>query len=239
VPPPQTAERTIFQQWGTLRRSLFSFLDERDISDKLISMTVKPVIGIVGGIGCGKSTVAACFAGLGCAVIDADALAHAVLDESVVVSALVARWGDDILDATGMADRGKIAAKVFDSPEEMAFLNGLVHPRVLEQCETAIRAYQADAACGGIVLDMPLLLEVGWEKRCDFLVFVDCSEAKRAERTAKNGKIDIEQLKKRENFQISLDKKLQKAHYRVNNNSDKSNMAEQIAQIFSKMIQSQ
>ncbi|MHC4772872.1 MAG: dephospho-CoA kinase, partial [Planctomycetota bacterium] len=44
-------------------------------------MTVKPVIGIVGGIGCGKSTVAACFAGLGCAVIDADALAHAVLDE--------------------------------------------------------------------------------------------------------------------------------------------------------------
>ncbi|MHC5180085.1 MAG: dephospho-CoA kinase, partial [Planctomycetota bacterium] len=91
-------------------------------------MTVKPVIGIVGGIGCGKSTVAACFAGLGCAVIDADALAHAVLDESVVVSALVARWGDDILDAPGMADRGKIAAKVFDSPEEMAFLNGLVHP---------------------------------------------------------------------------------------------------------------
>jgi dephospho-CoA kinase len=79
------------------------------------------------------------------------------------------------------------------------------------------------------------LLEVGWEKKCDFLVFVDCGEEKRRRRIEKNAKIDIEQLKIRENFQISLDKKKEKAHYTVNNNSDKSDMAEQVAQIFSSM----
>jgi dephospho-CoA kinase len=198
-------------------------------------MKAKPIIGILGGIGCGKSTVAARFANLGCRVIDADAIAHEVLDESDILAKLTARWGADVLDAAGLADRSWIAERVFDSPGELDFLNGLIHPRVLERTEAMINACQVDSDVCGIVLDMPLLLEVGWDKRCDFLVFVDCSEEKRRERIAKNTKIDIEQLKKRENFQISLDKKKQKAHYVVNNNSDKSDMAEHIAQIFSNM----
>ncbi len=198
-------------------------------------MKAKLIIGILGGIGCGKSTVAACFANFGCRVIDADAIAHEVLDESDILAKLTARWGTDAMDAAGLADRGWIGERVFGSQEELNFLNHLIHPRVLKRFEAVIKAYQTDSEICGIVLDMPLLLEVGWEKRCDFLVFVDCSEEKRRERIAKNAKIDIEQLKKRENFQISLDKKKQKAHYVVSNNSDKSDVAEQIAQIFSNM----
>lgn len=195
-----------------------------------------PIIGIAGGIGSGKSTVAACFMRLGCAVIDADAIAHEVLGEPGVLDALVQRWGAGVLDAAGNADRAKIAERVFDSPAELNFLNSLVHPRVLELCEAAIKACRKDPGVAAIVLDMPLLFEVGWEKNCDFLVFVDCSDDKRCERTAKNGKIDVEQLKKRENFQISLDKKKQKAHHTLDNSSDKSNMAGQVAQIFSNMM---
>ena len=201
-------------------------------------MRNKPIIGILGGIGSGKSAVAGCFADLGCALIDADALAHEVLDDPDVLGAVVERWGSEVLDVAGRADRAKIAETVFDSPEALDFINGLIHPRVLERSAAMIEAYQADGDAAGIVLDMPLLLEVGWEKKCDFLVFVDCSEEKRAERIAKNGKIDIEQLKKRENFQISLDKKKEKAHYVINNNSDKSDMAEQVAQIFSSITRS-
>ncbi len=199
-------------------------------------MIGKPVIGILGGIGSGKSTVAGCFADLGCAVIDADVMAHAVLDEPDVLEALAGRWGDEMLDAAGLVDRGRIAERVFDSQKELDFLNQLVHPRVLERAGVMINACQVDLSVRGIVLDMPLLLEVGWEKKCDFLVFVDCSEDKKWQRIAKNAKIDIEQLKKRENFQISLDKKKQKAHYAIDNNSNKSDIAEQIAQIFSKMM---
>jgi len=195
-------------------------------------MFEKPVIGIVGGIGCGKSTVAGCFADLGCVVLDADDLAHEVLDEPDVLDALVDRWGEDVLNDQGCADRAVIAAKVFESPTELDFLNGLIHPRVLARCEAIITAYQTDPDIRGIVLDMPLLLEVGWEKKCDFLVFVECSDEKRRQRIAKNGKFDIDQLKKRENFQISLDKKKRKAHYIICNNSGKSDLTEQVAQIF-------
>ena len=196
-------------------------------------MKTKPIIGILGGIGCGKSTVAQCFTKLGCRVIDADVIAHQVLDEPDVVEKLTDRWGLEVLDAAGLADRNRISERVFDSLPELDFLNGLIHPRVLERAEAMINARQGDSDSCGIVVDMPLLVEVGWEKKCDFLVFVDCSEEKRRERIVKNAKIDIEQLKKRENSQISLDKKKQKAHYVISNNSDKSDMAEQIARVFS------
>ena len=196
-------------------------------------MKTKPIIGILGGIGSGKSTVAACFAELGCVVIDADAIAHKILDEADISAKLIDRWGTEVLDSKGVVKRDKVAEQVFDSEEELDFLNALVHPRVLERVEVLIDTHRSDSDISGIVLDMPLLMEVGWEKKCYFLIFVNCSEEKRWERIAKNAKIDIEQLKKRENFQISLDKKKEKAHYVVSNNSDKSDMAEQIAQIFS------
>jgi dephospho-CoA kinase len=196
-------------------------------------MKKKPIIGILGGIGCGKSTVAACFAELGCVVIDADLIAHQVLDRPDIVERLTDRWGPGVLDSGGTVSRSEVAERVFGSRDELDFLNALIHPRVLERAEAMIDARQGDSDSCGIVLDMPLLMEVGCEKKCDFLIFVDCSELKRRERIAKNAKIDIEQLKKRENFQISLDKKKEKAHYVVSNNSDKSDMAEQIAQIFS------
>ena len=192
--------------------------------------------------------MAGAFADLGCVLIDADAIAHEVLDEPDVLGELMARWGADVLDSapsTGSgrasstssrrADRAKIAEIVFDSQQELDHLNGLIHPRVLERATAMLETCRSDADVAGIVLDMPLLLEVGWEKKCDFLVFVDCSEEKRRHRIAKNGKIDNEQLKKRENFQISLDKKKEKAHYRIDNNNDKSDITEQIAQIFSSM----
>ena len=199
---------------------------------------LKPVIGILGGIGSGKSTVAAAFGELGCGVVDADAMAHDLLNQRSVVKPLLERFGHDILDEGGSVNRAELGRRVFDNPDDLDYLNQLIHPRVLERCEVMIQDYQRSPDVRGIVLDMPLLLEVGWEKKCDFLVFVECSEPKKAERMAKNPKFDSEQLKKRENFQISLDKKKEKAHYRVYNNSDKSDMAEQIAQIFSNIAES-
>ncbi len=196
-------------------------------------MKKKPAIGILGGVGCGKSTVADCFARLGCAVIDADGLAHEVLRDREVAGAVIERFGLNVLGAGGAVDRAALGRRVFGCPEDLAFLNGVIHPRVLARCEALMEHYQGDSGVAAIVLDMPLLVEVGWEKRCDFLVFVDCEEAKRAERVAKNGKIDVNELKKREKCQISLDKKKQIAHYSVHNNSDISDVAEQIAQLFS------
>jgi len=196
-------------------------------------MLKKPIIGIVGGIGSGKSTVAAAFGAAGGAVIDADAIAHTLLLREDVRARLIDTLGAGILGSNGLIDRAVLAKVAFGQPETLKLLTDVLHPLVLERTEALIEEYQAASDVEGIVLDMPLLLEVGWEKKCDFLIFVDCCEKKRRLRIKKNAKIDIEQLKIRENFQISLDKKRQKAHYRVTNNSDKSDVAEQVAQIFS------
>lgn len=196
-------------------------------------MTAPPIIGILGGIGSGKSTVARCFERLGCAVIDADAAAHQILKNREVISIIRDKFGPEILDIMGNIDHAKLAGRVFDRPEELDFLNKLIHPRVFQQYQDKITTLTANPDVRGIVLDMPLLMEVGWDKRCDFLVFVECDDEKKSQRLKKNNKFDMEQVKKRENFQISLDKKRQKAHYRVNNNSDESDVAEQVAQIFS------
>lgn len=195
-------------------------------------MTTKPVIGILGAIGSGKSTVARAFEACGCVVIDADALAQGVLDEPDVIAAVRQVFGE-VLDVSGRVNRVSLAERAFDSPERIAALNALIHPRVLRTFREQIDRAKADPAVPAIVLDMPLLLEVGWEKNCDVLVFVDCAWKKRLKRTLKKGKLDEKQLKKREKFQISLDKKKKIAHYVLNNNSDESDSAEQVAQLFS------
>ena len=85
------------------------------------------------------------------------------------------------------------------------------------------------------MLDMPLLVEVGWDKRCDKLIFVDCEQKLRLDRAKKMG-FDKNQVKIRENFQISLDKKANVVDNTIENNSDFSALAQQVAKIFSYIV---
>jgi dephospho-CoA kinase len=193
----------------------------------------KPVIGILGGIGSGKSTVAAEFAKLGCKVIDADKIAHELLDQPEVRQEIVALFGEGILDSTGKIDRKKLADIVFTNAQRLSSLNKIIHPLVLKRAEELIGLYKHRAEVKAIVLDIPLLAEVGWEKLCDKLVFVDCRQHIRIDRVKKMGIFDENQLKIRENFQISLDKKARLADNIVDNNSDFSALVRQVANIFS------
>lgn len=193
----------------------------------------KHLVGIMGGIGAGKSTAAACFSQLGCGVIHADPIAHEVLKQSEVIREIGDHFGRDVLTPTGQIDRAKLADAVFGCRRNLEVLNGIIHPPVLDRCKKMIRHFQQDPAVEDIVLDIPLLAETGWEDRCDVLIFVDCSEEKRAERMRKKGVLDIEQQKKRENFQISLDKKKKMSHYVIDNNSDVSVLAKQVEAVYS------
>ncbi|MHC4552397.1 MAG: dephospho-CoA kinase [Planctomycetota bacterium] len=201
-------------------------------------MEKKPTIGILGGVGSGKSVVSRAFGELGCVIIDADVIAHEVLALPEIAELVIGHFGPTVQDSGGGIDRSALGRMVFEDPDGLAYLNSLIHPKVLKKCQQLLADYGNDPAAAAMVLDMPLLVEVGWEKQCDFLVFVDCHEAKRLERAGKNGKIDPAQLKKREKCQISLDKKRQIAHYIVYNNSELSDVREQIARIFSSLTSS-
>jgi dephospho-CoA kinase len=195
--------------------------------------TKKPLIGILGGIASGKSTVAAEFEKLGCAVIDADEIAHGLLAEGSVRAGVARLFGSDVLDACGEIDRRRLAGRVFADATQLAALNSVLHPRVLRRVEELIAQYNEDPQCTAVVLDMPLLVEVGWADRCDRLVFVDCDWQRRVERAKSKGLASERKIKIRENFQISLDRKKELADNTVDNNSDFSTLVRQIKSIFS------
>ena len=192
----------------------------------------KRIIGILGGIASGKSTVAAEFAKLGCKVIDADKIAHKLLENKAVKKEIVDLFGRTILDSTGRIDRKRLGGVVFSDADKLSSLNGIIHPLVLQRVEELMGRYDRQNQVKAIVLDMPLLVEVGWAKRCDKLIFVDCRKKIRLNRAKKMG-FDKNQFKIRENFQISLDNKVSLADNAIENNSDFSALVRQVADTFS------
>jgi len=193
----------------------------------------KPIIGILGGIGSGKSTVAGEFAKLDCAVIDADKIAHELLDRKDIKEKVVGLFGQAVLDSSKKVDSSKLADIVFTDADKLASLNKIIHPFVLERAEELIEKYNGQSEVKAIVLDMPLLAEVGWAERCDKLIFVDCKRQLRVDRAKKLCFFDENKLKIRENFQISLDNKVIISDNTIDNNSGFSALAKQVTDIFS------
>ena len=199
----------------------------------------KCIIGILGGIGAGKSTVAAELAKLGCAVIDADKIAGQLLQTDAVKAQIRSKFGQAVFDANGCIDRKKLAEIAFQGHDKIKLLNQIIHPLTLKRAEEMIAKCENEEKAAAIVLDMPLLAEVGWDKRCDKLIFVDCHEKKRLQRLKEPAFFDEKplydekHLKARENFQISLDSKAEIAHYIIDNNSDIPALVKQVSRIFS------
>ena len=195
----------------------------------------KNIIGIMGGIASGKSTVAKELAKRGCAVIDADKIAKQLLRDKDVKKQIRDRFGRGVFDAGDRINKKKLAKAVFSGTKTVKAVNAIIHPRVLEKTRELIKEYHRQPAVKAIILDMPLLAEVGWEKKCDKLIFVRSDEKIRLKRAQKKGVLRKNDLKKRENFQISLDKKIDMAHYIVDNN-DLSEMIRQIGKLFPALI---
>lgn len=164
------------------------------------------VIGLVGKIAAGKSTVAKRFVELGASCIDADAIAHDVLGQPEVRAAIVDRFGADVLDAGGLVRRRALAERVFGPTsshvEALADLEKIVHPRVHRRIAEALESLRSAEPSSGlrepiVVLDVPLLLRAGWADSCDSIVTVTCDEGVRRARLATRG-ISREQQAARE-----------------------------------------
>ena len=180
------------------------------------------VIGLTGGIGCGKSTAAACFAELGFVVIDADQLARQVLESHVCVSRLRERWGAACLDAQGVPDRKWIAAKVFADADERAFLESVTHPEVARLRRDAT----ADASVDYVV-EIPLLFEKELAEGFSSVVVVACSDDVRRVRLRGRGLSD-EEISARIASQLSLVEKVKRANVVLWNDGEPAFLREQV-----------
>ena len=172
------------------------------------------VIGLTGGIGCGKSAAAACFAEFGFHVVDADLLARQVLESAPCVRALRARWGDACVGPDGLPDRRWIAAKVFAEPAELAFLEGLTHPEVARLRQLAV----ADTALHHVV-EIPLLFEKNLSAGFTLIACVACSEATRRGRLLKKG-LSEDEITRRIDSQMLLSEKVKRADVVLWNDGD-------------------
>ena len=167
----------------------------------------KPVIGLVGAIGAGKSTAARCFAARGGHAIDADALGHDALRQPGVVAALVGLWGEGIRKPDGTLDRREIGRIVFANPAERNALEAAVFPYIGERTRQEIAAAQANPAVAFVVLDAAVLLEAGWGDMVDKLVYVDAPREVRVARLAARSGWTAADLTAREAAQWPSDKK--------------------------------
>src|SRR5262245_44867682 len=176
------------------------------------------VVGIAGGVGSGKSTVAAFFRKLGARGADADAIAHRVLKRPAVVKSLVRIWGKSIL-GNGAVDRAALAAAAFRSKKDVSRLNAALHPAIGRELRKEIGR---SARRGGIfALDAPLLFEAGIAGWCDRIVWVEAPRSVRERRVARRGWSPRE-LRRRERFQWPAARKRARADYVVENGGPKA-----------------
>ncbi len=132
-------------------------------------------VGLTGGIGCGKSTVAAMMRELGCHILDADELAHRLIEPGQpAYDDIVREFGCEILDAAGCVDRAKLGAIVFADPARRARLESFIHPRIFEaRTQELLRLEESDPH-GIAVIEAALLIEAGYYKQLDRLIVVWC-----------------------------------------------------------------
>jgi dephospho-CoA kinase len=143
----------------------------------------KPILGLVGAIGAGKSTAAAILARHGGAVIDADKLGHDVLESLAVKPQVLARW-PQVRKSDGTVDRRAVASIVFANPNERHVLESWVFPEIRRRCEAAMADAEANPRISLIVLDAAVMLEAGWHDACDRLIYIDAPREQRMHRLA-------------------------------------------------------
>lgn len=190
------------------------------------------VIGIMGGIASGKTTVADMLGSFGARVIDADRIGHRLLGTPEVKEKLVKRWGREILDEEDEIDRSRLSELVFQDAEMLGELNETLHPLILEEIRREIAGEEA----GVVVLDAALLQETGLTDLCDLLIFVAVDDSLKKERAVKDRHWSPEEVDRRERFQGPAEEKRRMAHYVIDNNFSKEETLKQVKEFFDRLV---
>lgn len=168
----------------------------------------KMIIGLTGGIGCGKTTVSNFFAELGIDVIDADIAARIVVQPGKhALLAIEQRFGSDIITADGQLNRAKLRHQIFTKPDDKTWLNNLLHPLIRQEIISQIRTAKSDYC----LLVAPLLLENKLDKLVDRVLVVDVDEASQIARTIARDASSEAEVKRIIASQIPREQRLKEA----------------------------
>jgi dephospho-CoA kinase len=187
-------------------------------------------IGLTGALASGKSEALAAFARLGAATLSTDAVVHELLGAEEVRERLVERWGDQVL-ADGGVDRGRVGAIVFERPDELAWLESILHPLVGGWVAEWRQSLPAETPLA--VVEVPLLFETGMESAFDATVCVVADDSNRAARVGDRG---TQLLEGRSGRQLSQEEKAARATHVVPNDGSLTELEDQVARLVPKLI---
>jgi dephospho-CoA kinase len=197
------------------------------------------IIGLTGGIGSGKSTVAHLFETQGATLVDTDAIAHALTGPAgAAMPQIRAAFGESVVAPDGRLDRAAMRARVFADPAERRRLEGILHPMIRSESDRQIR----EAVGLYTMLVVPLLIESGrWRDRIDRVLVVDCPESVQIERVIARSGLAREQVLAILAAQAQREARLAAADDVINNGGAESALAAQVAAlagVYSRLAQS-
>jgi dephospho-CoA kinase len=191
------------------------------------------IVGLTGGIGSGKTTVANLFADLGITLVDADIVARQVVEpNSSGLQQIIQHFGADICMADGSLYRSKLRDIIFNQPEQRDWLNNLLHPMIrnamLQQVKNAVSDY--------VILVVPLLFENGLDKLVNTTLVVDISPELQISRTSKRDNVASTQVEQIIQSQISRQQRLSKADDIVDNQGELNVLRDKVALLHHKYL---
>ena len=191
-------------------------------------------IGLTGGIGSGKSTVAKWFAEQGVPVLDADKTAHELLESDIAtIENLVQEFGSDILKESGGINRGKLGALVFNSENARKKLENIIHPRIRSAMKEQNEALR-EAGKRHCIWDVPLLFETGFDRNVDEIWVVWTTMESQITRVMARDKLSRAEVVARLAAQMSLDEKRLRADVVVDNSGDEKELIRQLEVLWAK-----
>jgi dephospho-CoA kinase len=194
--------------------------------------------GLTGGIASGKSAVAEMMRELGCYVLDADRMAHRLIEPGQpAYESVVREFGRDILDEQGRVVRSKLADIVFADPARLAQLNAIIHPHVLAGLDVELNWLAQSDAQGVAVVEAALLIESGYHHRLDRLIVVWCTPEQQIERLVSGRGMREEQARQRIAAQMSLDEKRKLADDEIDCSGTLENTRRQVVAMVGRLKQ--
>jgi dephospho-CoA kinase len=194
-------------------------------------------VGLTGGIASGKSTVSGIFASLGAKIIDADAVAREVLlPGQPAWTRLRQAFGQEFFHPDGTVKRKQLRKLVFADPEKRKLLDSIVHPEVMKEINRRSESWSSSEQAGVLLVDVPLLLEVGVANRFDKVIVVYASESAQIKRLMQRDGIAEEEAKQTLKVQMPLSKKVEQADYVIDNNGTTEETQAQVQRVWQELL---
>jgi dephospho-CoA kinase len=191
--------------------------------------------GLTGGIACGKSVVAAMLREFGCAVLEADPLAHELIEPGRPAFAEIVReFGPGVQEPGGRIDRAKLGAIVFADREKLSRLDRIVHPRMFEELERRLAELARPGGPPVAVVEAALLVETGYDRELDRLIVVWCRPEQQRARLASRG-LSPEQVESRIAAQMPVEEKRRRATDEIDNSGSLTETRLQVERLATKL----